>query len=128
MDVLLDTHIALWAVLDDSRLSKPARKAILDADRVVVSAASVWELAIKAALPRSNLELTATQALVAFIEASYEIMPIEARHVLVLESLEAHHRDPFDRLLVAQARSETLMLLTADPTVALYDAPLMFVG
>lgn len=127
MRALLDTHIALWAVLDDARLGRKAREAILQAESVHVSAASLWELAIKASLPRSNLGLTAAQAAAAFDEAGYVSLPVTAAHALAVEALPPLHRDPFDRLLVAQAIAEPLVLLTADPEIARYEAPILFV-
>lgn len=126
MRLLLDTHIALWAVLDDERLSTRARDAILQADQVWVSTASLWELAIKASLPKSNLGLTAAQAAAAFNDAGYASLPVTVAHALAVESLETLHRDPFDRLLVAQARTEPLVLATADPQIARYTVPLLF--
>ena len=118
MRLLLDTHIFLWAVAG-SRLLKPAaRRAIQAADQVYVSAASIWEVAIKARLGKIKAD---PDALVAAIEASgFLELPVRAAHAAVVAGLAPHHNDPFDRLLVAQAMVEPLRLLTADAVLARY--------
>jgi PIN domain nuclease of toxin-antitoxin system len=123
--LLLDTHIALWALLDDPRLSSDGRALILDPlNSITVSVASIWEITIKHALSRGrvgDMPISGSAALDYFRAAGYEILPITAAHVFEVEALPALHADPFDRLLVAQARSESLRLLTADRQVAAYD-------
>ena len=118
MRLLLDTHIFLWAVAG-SRLLKPAaRRAIQAADQVYVSAASIWEVAIKAPLGKIKAD---PDELVAAIEASgFVELPVRAAHAAGVARLPLHHHDPFDRLLVAQAIAEPLKLLTADATLARY--------
>lgn len=118
MRLLLDTHVFLWAVAG-SRLLKPAaRRAIQSADQVYVSAASIWEVAIKARLGKIKAN---PDELVAAIEASGFIeLPVRALHAAGVAGLPPHHNDPFDRLLVAQAIAEPLRLLTADATLARY--------
>lgn len=124
MRLLLDTHIALWAIVDDPRLTAPARALIGDsANSVAVSIASLWEIAIKHALARKRpqrMPLSAAEALSYFDGAGYEILPIAAAHIRMLESLKPLHGDPFDRMLVAQALSEPMRLLTHDPKIAAY--------
>jgi PIN domain nuclease of toxin-antitoxin system len=118
MRLLLDTHIFLWAVAG-SRLLKPAaRRAIQSADQVYVSAASIWEVAVKARLGRIKAD---PNELVAAIEASgFVELPVRAAHAAGVAALELHHHNPFDRLLVAQAIAEPLRLLTADLALARY--------
>jgi PIN domain nuclease of toxin-antitoxin system len=119
--LLLDTHVALWALTDDPRLSRRARALIEDpANDVLVSAASVWEIAIKHALGRGDMPISGDQALDWFRQAGYALLPIAPDHAAAVEHLPDHHRDPFDRLLVAQAIAEPLRLLTRDPLVLRY--------
>jgi PIN domain nuclease of toxin-antitoxin system len=118
MRLLLDTHMFLWVVAD-SRLLKPGMRALLEeADEVLVSAASIWEIAIKVRLGKLEADPV---ALVAAIEDSgFKELPIRASHAARVASLPLHHSDPFDRLLIAQAVTEPLRLLTADGTLAKY--------
>jgi PIN domain nuclease of toxin-antitoxin system len=122
--LLLDTHIALWAVADDRRLSAKARTLIVDpTNEIVVSAASLWEIAIKHALARdapNDVPVSALEALGYFREAGYELLDISPAHVVAIETLPTLHADPFDRVLVAQALNVPLRLLTHDPKVARY--------
>jgi PIN domain nuclease of toxin-antitoxin system len=119
--LLLDTHVALWALTDDPRLSQRARALIEDpANDVLVSAASVWEIAIKHALGRGDMPISGDQALDWFRRAGYQLLPIAPEHAAAVEHLPDHHRDPFDRLLVSQAIAEPLRLLTHDPLVIRY--------
>jgi PIN domain nuclease of toxin-antitoxin system len=122
--LLLDTHIALWAVADDRRLSATARNLIGDpANEIIVSTASLWEIAIKHALARgapNDMPISAQEALGYFQEAGYELLDISPAHVVAIETIPTMHADPFDRILVAQALAVPLRLLTHDPVVALY--------
>ena len=121
MRLLLDTHIALWALTDDPRLSPRARALINDpANQVIVSAATVWEIAIKHALGRDDMPISGDEALDWFRRAGYDLLPISPAHAAAIEHLPEHHRDPFDRLLVAQAITEPLRLLSRDPLVICY--------
>jgi PIN domain nuclease of toxin-antitoxin system len=121
MRLLLDTHIALWALTDDPRLSPRARALINDpANQVIVSAATVWEIAIKHALGRDDMPISGDEALDWFRRAGYDLLPISPAHAAAIEHLPEHHRDPFDRLLVAQAITEPLRLLSRDPLVIRY--------
>jgi len=111
MRLLLDTHVFLWWRLNDRRLKKPARQAIASAERVLVSAASAWEAAIKIALGR----LTLKDSFEELVEKSgFDELPIEFAHAEELSLLPLHHHDPFDRMLVAQARVEGLTIVTHD--------------
>jgi len=122
--LLLDTHIALWAIVDDPRLSAKARALIVDpANEVVVSAASLWEIAIKYALARgtpNDMPIPAQEARGYFFAAGYELLDVSPAHVIAVETLPALHADPFDRILVAQALNVPLRLLSGDPKVASY--------
>lgn len=128
MNLLLDTHIALWAITDDPRLSHAARELIASPDNFVwVSAASVWEIATKRALGRGDMPVSSQQALEFFKQSGYRLLPIEAAHATAVENLPAHHQDPFDRILVAQALSEPMRLITHDPKIALYGDTIILV-
>lgn len=127
MRLLLDTHLALWAIADSPRLPRLAREFIEDPQHEVhVSAASIWEIAIKHALGRGDMPVSAAEALHWFREAGYHILAIAPEHAAAVEGLPPLHADPFDRLLVAQARTEPLRLLTHDPTVAGYGEPVLW--
>lgn len=118
MRLLLDTHIFLWAVAGSPLLKSPVRHVIEEADEVYVSAASIWEVAIKARLGKIEAD---PHALSAAIEASgFLELPVSAAHAAGVAALELHHNDPFDRLLIAQAVHEPLKLLTADELLAMY--------
>ena len=120
MRILLDTHIALWAVVGSRRLAARAREAILAADEVFVSTASLWEIAIKHGLGRGDMSMSSAQALAAFTDAGYGVLNIRPEHALAVERLAPIHSDPFDRMLIAQALAEPLTLITHDALVASY--------
>lgn len=124
--ILLDTHIALWAIADDSRLKATARALIEAPDNVVaVSAASIWEIGIKQALGHGDMPLSAAEAAGYFRAAGYVLLDISADHAAAVETLPLIHADPFDRLIVAQALTEPLRLITHDDTVARYSDSIM---
>jgi PIN domain nuclease of toxin-antitoxin system len=128
VNLLLDTHVALWAITDSPRLSTRARDLIGGQNaQVWVSAASVWEIAIKHALGRGDMPVSGKQALRYFQESGYQLLAIEAEHAAAVEELPAHHQDPFDRILVAQALVEPMRLLTHDATVAKYSGAFVVV-
>ncbi len=112
MRLLLDTHIFLWWVKDDRRLSKIVKSRILRATDVYVSSASVWELIIKIKLKKLDADIE--QLVAALDEAGFSELPITARHAAAVSRLPDIHPDPFDRILIAQAISEPLTFLTAD--------------
>lgn len=121
MNLLLDTHVALWAITDSPRLPQSARDLILSPKSTVwVSAASIWEIAIKHALGRGDMPVSSRDAARYFTESGYRLLPIEPEHAVAVEALPPHHQDPFDRLLVAQALVEPMRLVTHDRLVALY--------
>jgi PIN domain nuclease of toxin-antitoxin system len=118
MRVLLDTQVFIWATMDSPRLSASARSLILDASEIYVSAASIWEIAIKARL--GKIDVDSRQMAEAIARSGFIELPIESRHAVEVESLPLHHADPFDRLLIAQAMAEPLRLLSADPALPRY--------
>lgn len=121
MNLLLDTHVALWALTDSPKLPAAARALIADSRNTVwVSAVSVWEIAIKHSLKRTDMPISGVEALAHFRNAGYLLLDVSPDHAAAIESLAPHHADPFDRLLVAQALTEPLRLITHDTTVALY--------
>jgi PIN domain nuclease of toxin-antitoxin system len=125
MRLLLDTHIALWAVVDDARLPARARELITDAGNdIFVSAASVWEIAIKHALARggpNDMPVSGAEALRYFQESGYELVDVSAADAAAVETLPLLHADPFDRLLLVQAQTRPLRLMTHDARVAGYN-------
>jgi len=128
MRLLLDTHIALWAIADSPRLPAAARRLILSTENeVYVSAASIWEISIKHGLGRGDMPISGEAALGYFREAGYRLLPVQPEHAVALETLPPLHADPFDRLLVAQALTEPLRLLTHDETVARYNDTILLV-
>ena len=128
MNVLLDTHVALWAITDSPRLSPKARSIVLAARNILwVSTASLWEIAIKHSLGRGAMPVSGEEALGYFRQAGYGILPIEPEHAVAVEQLAPHHQDPFDRLLVAQALTEPMRLLTHDEKVASYSDTIILV-
>jgi PIN domain nuclease of toxin-antitoxin system len=124
MRLLLDTHVALWGVTDYERLRPETRRRLEDRENeVFVSVVTLWEIAIKHSLPKGrsdDMPISAEEALGYFLEAGYRILDILPPHALAVAALPPLHRDPFDRMLVAQARAEPLRLLTVDRTVAAY--------
>lgn len=121
MNLLLDTHVALWAITDSPKLPKKARE-LIESPRssVWISAATVWEIAIKHGLGRGDMPVSGQRALRYFQESGYRFLPVEPEHAAAVEDLSEHHADPFDRILVAQALVEPMRLMTHDPLVARY--------
>jgi PIN domain nuclease of toxin-antitoxin system len=118
MKLLLDTHVFLWTVTGHASLKPAARRIISAADAVYVSAASIWEIAIKSRLGKIEGD---PEALVTAIEASGLIeLQVSPRHAATVANLPLHHTDPFDRLLIAQALTESLQLVTVDRALAAY--------
>lgn len=118
MRLLLDTHIFIWIIKDDRRLSKAARNRILQASEVYVSSASIWEATIKIKL--GKLDVKIDQIVEAIPESGFLELPITVYHAAAISRLSSIHRDPFDRILIAQAISEPLTLLTADEVLKEY--------
>ena len=121
MNVLLDTHVLIWWD-EGRRIAAEARQAIEEADDVYVSAASAWEVAIKTALGRLRSTRTVEEAA---SDSGFLELPVTLRHAEWVTGLPPHHRDPFDRMLVAQAAVEELTLVTRDPVFARYGVALI---
>ncbi len=128
MRLLLDTHILLWAAGRPARLSAPARTLLLDlGNELVFSAASLWEISIKQARLWSALQIDADMLRSTLLDHQYRELPITGMHALCVARLPELHRDPFDRMLVAQALSEGLTLVTSDAVVAQYPGQIRYV-
>jgi len=123
MNLLLDTHILLWWLDDSPRLPTRAEAAIADAaNLLVISAAVIWEIRIKAAIGKLTI---APHFLRVIRQQGFEMLPVTVDHAYAVGDLPPIHRDPFDRILVAQARTERLAIVTHDPVFARYDVPLL---
>ena len=121
MNLLLDTHLLLWAAGQPDRLSAPATRMLSNGRNIVhFSVVSLWEIAIKFALGRGDMPISSQQALAYFQQSGYRILAVEAEHTSALEQLPPLHQDPFDRLLVAQAMTEPMQLLTHDAQLSGY--------
>jgi PIN domain nuclease of toxin-antitoxin system len=125
MKLLLDTHLLLWAAGQPERLSTQARGLIDDPDNeLLFSAASLWEVAIKRGLGRHDFKVDARLLRRGLLDNGYRELPIVSDHVVATESLPPIHKDPFDRVLVAQATVEGITLLTIDSLVSQYPGPI----
>ena len=125
MKLLLDTHLLIWAAIGSDRLSAKARKSIEDPiNELYFSAASLWEIAIKNGLGRADFQVDARVLRRALLDNGYQELPITGSHTVAVESLPPIHKDPFDRILVAQATAEGITLLTSDVLVAKYPGPI----
>jgi len=121
MRLLVDTHLLLWTAARSRRLHREARLLIENpANEVLFSAASLWEIAIKASLRRSDFKVDLALLRPALAEMGFEELPISGAHAERVASLPPIHKDPFDRMLVAQSRCEPLILLTNDDALAAY--------
>lgn len=121
MRILLDTHILLWAVTADAALGKQAKKLLLDAEnQIYVSAASMWEVAIKHRKNPSVMPIAPEVLIDACMESGFNWLDVSAHHASATAALPLLHNDPFDRLLIAQAMQEPMRLLTRDQQIAAY--------
>lgn len=118
MRCLLDTHIFLWWLENDKRLKKSSRRVIEDPkNQIFASVANAWEISIKQKVGKLPLKTTIHEC---FKKSGFEIVPITLGHVLLLDTLPLHHKDPFDRILISQAKTENLVLITDDEKMAKY--------
>ncbi len=125
MKLLLDTHLLLWAAGEPKRLPKNIRTLLEDMDNeLLFSVASLWEVAIKSGLGRKDFRVEARLLRRGLLDNGYGELPIVSDHVVAIESLPPIHKDPFDRILVAQAAVKGITLLTKDPVVAQYPGPI----
>ncbi len=120
MRILVDTHILLWSLADSEKLSTEARERIESADAVFFSAASIWEIAIKAQLGRMDFAVQPLEIAKAASLAGFREVAVDSSAAGTVAKLPLHHRDPFDRLLIAQALELPCRFLTADPTLVQY--------
>ncbi len=125
MNLLLDTHLLLWAAGQPERLSVETRDLLNDGgNHLFFSAASLWEIAIKSGLGRSDFSADANLLRRGLLANGYQELPINGEHAIEVRLLPDLHRDPFDRMLIAQAMVEGLILLTADEAVSRYPGPI----
>lgn len=121
MRLLLDTRVLIWALVEPDRLGGDLRSILEDpSQEVLFSAASIWEISIKAALGRADFQVAPQEILSAALDTGFQELPVRAAAALQVAALPHHHRDPFDRLLVAQALTEPARLYTADAALAPY--------
>jgi PIN domain nuclease of toxin-antitoxin system len=124
VNLLLDTHAFLWAIDNNPRLSQKARDAIIDGNNIVfVSAATAWEIAIKKSLGKLRVPDGDYQEELKLHR--FTPLDITTEHALMVERLPLHHKDPFDRMLIAQAQVEKLTLITGDPKIKAYTVPII---
>jgi PIN domain nuclease of toxin-antitoxin system len=123
--LLLDTHAAIWAVAQSHLLPPKVREAIVTArEQVHVSSATIFEIATKFKLGRSDSPpFSGEDAVKYFLSMGYQLLPVTPVHAATIDRLPPHHRDPFDRLLIAQATAEPMYIVSRDPLIALYDCP-----
>lgn len=125
MKLLLDTHLLLWAAGEPRRLSRQARGLIANpGNELFFSPASLWEVVIKRGLRRPDFEVDARVLRRGLLDNGYGELPILSDHVVAIDSLPPIHKDPFDRVLVAQATAEGITLLTTDPLLSQYPGPI----
>ena len=128
MRLLLDTQVALWGLTNDPRLTQKAQELIVNPNNdVFVSVASLWEISIKQQLARGDMPVSGSRATELFSAAGYQLLPIQVAHAIAVESLPSIHNDPFDRMLIVQALTEPMRLLTHERTVARYSDTIIFV-
>jgi PIN domain nuclease of toxin-antitoxin system len=118
MRLLFDTHILYWSFFERRRLSQLALKLIDEAEEIFVSSASIWEIAIKVRL--GKMKADPQELLDRFDESGFQELPVHFKHAILVAELPLYHSDPFDRLLIAQAISEPLHLVTVDPQLKQY--------
>lgn len=128
MKLLLDTHLVIWATTQSSRLSSIARSLMGDPENeLLFSPVNLWEVAIKRALGRRDFQFDSRILRRTMLQNDYQELPVTSEHVVAIDQLPDIHKDPFDRLLIAQSMVEGILLLTSDPTVAKYPAPVKLV-
>ena len=128
MRLLLDTHVLLWTIAESRRLSAAARALIGERDNeLTFSSVSLWEIAIKAGRGRGDFRLDVSSLRRSLFDNGYAELPMTGAHAVTLSGLPPIHKDPFDRMLVAQAIIEGLTLVTSDPAVAKYPGPIRLI-
>jgi PIN domain nuclease of toxin-antitoxin system len=125
MKLLLDTHLLIWAAGFPERMSGEARELLADTDNeLFFSAASLWEVAIKSGLGREDFSVDARLLRRGLLDNGYQELPVASEHAVAIDGLPPIHKDPFDRLLIAQSMVEGITLLTADEVVGRYPGPI----
>jgi len=125
--LLLDTQLLLWAAGQPKRLSAAARKLLTDPrNELLFSAASLWEVAIKNSLGREDFRVEPRLLRRGLLDNGYVELPVTSQHAVIIDALPPLHKDPFDRLLVAQAQIDELTMITADEAIRAYDIPLLW--
>lgn len=128
MRLLLDSHILVWLAAMSAKLPAQARPFVEDTDNTLFfSAASIWELFVKHALGREDIPVHPRVLHRALLDNGFQEIPVTSDHAFALEALPPIHKDPFDRILIAQATSEGMLLLTSDETIARYNGPIRLV-
>ena len=128
MKLLLDTHLLLWAAGEPAKLPPKARVLIEDeANALLFSAASIWEVAIKRGLGRADFQVDVRRLRRGLLDNGYLELTISSLHAVTVDMLPMLHKDPFDRILIAQAKAEGVVLLTVDRTLAPYGEPVQVV-
>jgi PIN domain nuclease of toxin-antitoxin system len=127
MQYLLDTHTFLWFLEDDPQLPEKVKKEIIDINnRCYISIASLWEIAIKIKLGKLRIKFPFEKFAAYLSDNEIELLPISLEHLLQLLNLELHHRDPFDRLIIAQGLAENLTILTKDENFSRYTSNILW--
>jgi PIN domain nuclease of toxin-antitoxin system len=122
---LLDTQFVIWVPIDSRRISEQARLILNDpTHQFAFSVSSIWEVAIKKSLRRQDFLFDPREVRRLLVENGYEEIPLQSRHAVMADSMPPIHKDPFDRILIAQAMVEGITLLTADPVIAKYPGPI----
>ncbi len=125
MNLLLDTHLLLWAAGEPDKLPAAALSEIENPENTLIfSAASLWEVAIKRGLGRADFKVDPRLLRRGLIDHGYQELAVTGEHAVAVDMLPPHHKDPFDRILIAQALVEGIPLLTVDSAIAAYDAPI----
>jgi PIN domain nuclease of toxin-antitoxin system len=125
MRFLLDTHFVLWIPVNSSNMSSKSASIIRAPEsELFFSVSSIWEIAIKKGLNRRNFQVDPREIRRRLIENGYQELTIQSQHVVMVDSMPPIHKDPFDRILIAQAMVEGITLLTADPVIAKYPGPI----
>ncbi len=124
MSVLLDTHFLIWGAVAPDRIPASAKDLLVEPDApITFSMASIWEVAIKASLGKPDFSVDPSRLRLGLLDRDFQELQIKSEHLYEIQSLPHHHRDPFDRLLIAQARVEGLAFITCDKQLSLYGDP-----
>ena len=127
MDILLDTHALIWFIEGNNKLSSVAKQAIENhKNNYFFSIASIWEISIKESLGKISLNASLEKIIDIIHQNNIEILPITTSHLITLNKLEFHHKDPFDRLIISQAMVNGCSIVTKDQFFPLYDVPLIW--